>query len=55
MYMQSLKLKYTLHDSIRTKKLIFYTGNEIKHGFSLLLIKRIFIFGDKRFSNGISC
>ena len=34
MYMQSLKLQYTLHDAVQTKtKLIFYTRNEVKPGF----------------------
>ena len=28
---------------------MFYTGNEVKHGFSLLLINRMIIFGVKNF------
>ena len=38
-----------LHDAIQTKKLIFYSRYEVKHGFLLLLINRMLIFGVKGF------
>ena len=42
--LESCNIRYMMLYKQKTK-LIFYTRNEVKHGFSLLLINRMLIYG----------